>query len=271
MRAAGRRRPADSQPDPRARRRHGLRAGARGDDSRRSRQPLHDARTAQRLLRRGAAPREGGSRRREPPASPTRCRSAATAPGARGAKGVTYERGRGPSAFVRIVSDGYPAAMGIPLRAGRDIAAERHADERAGDRRSTRRMARDAVAGPGSDRQDTSSAPAPRNGASSASSATCAISRSSRRPATRCTSRCASAAISRRRDLVVRSTLPPAQLAGAVRAALQPIAANLPGNDFRTLQQLVDKSVSPRRFLVLLLGGFAGVRAGAGVARHLRR
>ena len=58
-------------------------------------------------------------------------------------------------------------------------------------------------------------------------------------------------------DLVVRSTLPPSQLAGAIRAALQPIAANLPGNDFRTLQQLVDKSVSPRRFLVLLLGGFA--------------
>ena len=38
------------------------------------------------------------------------------------AKGVTYERGRGPTAFVRIVSDGYPAAMGIPLRAGRDIS-----------------------------------------------------------------------------------------------------------------------------------------------------
>jgi predicted lysophospholipase L1 biosynthesis ABC-type transport system permease subunit len=58
-------------------------------------------------------------------------------------------------------------------------------------------------------------------------------------------------------DLVVRSTMPPAQLAGAIRAALVPIAANLPNNDFRTLQQLVDKSVSPRRFLVLLLGAFA--------------
>jgi hypothetical protein len=37
------------------------------------------------------------------------------------AKGVVYERGRGPSAFVRVVSDGYPAAMGIPLKSGRDI------------------------------------------------------------------------------------------------------------------------------------------------------
>ena len=31
----------------------------------------------------------------------------------------------------------------------------------------------------------------------------------------------------------------------------------MPGNDFRPLQQLVDKAVSPRRFVVLLLGGFA--------------
>jgi predicted permease len=58
-------------------------------------------------------------------------------------------------------------------------------------------------------------------------------------------------------DLVVRSSLPPAELAASVRAALKPIAPNLPGKDFRTLQQLVDRSVSPRRFVVLLLGGFA--------------
>ncbi len=54
-------------------------------------------------------------------------------------------------------------------------------------------------------------------------------------------------------DLVVRSSLPPEHMANAVRAALRPIAPNLPGN-FRSLQQLVDKSVSPRSFLVLLLG-----------------
>jgi predicted lysophospholipase L1 biosynthesis ABC-type transport system permease subunit len=58
-------------------------------------------------------------------------------------------------------------------------------------------------------------------------------------------------------DLVVRTTLPPAELASGVRAALKPIEPNLPANEFRTLQQLVDKAVSPRRFVVLLLGGFA--------------
>jgi ABC-type antimicrobial peptide transport system permease subunit len=58
-------------------------------------------------------------------------------------------------------------------------------------------------------------------------------------------------------DLVVRTSLTPSALAADVRAALKPIEPNLPGNDFRTLQQLVDKAVSPRRFLVVLLGGFA--------------
>jgi putative ABC transport system permease protein len=58
-------------------------------------------------------------------------------------------------------------------------------------------------------------------------------------------------------DLVIRSTLPPGQMASAVRDTLRPLAPNLAGNEFRTLQQLVDKSVSPRRLVVILLGGFA--------------
>jgi hypothetical protein len=61
-------------------------------------------------------------------------------------------------------------------------------------------------------------------------------------------------------DLVIRTSLAPAELAASVRAALKPIAPNLPGNDFRTLQQLVDKAVSPRRFVVLLHGLSVAVR-----------
>jgi predicted permease len=59
-------------------------------------------------------------------------------------------------------------------------------------------------------------------------------------------------------NLVVRTVLPPDRLAPAVRAALRPIDSNLPVREFTTLQELVDKAVSPRRFLVLLLAGFAG-------------
>jgi predicted permease len=58
-------------------------------------------------------------------------------------------------------------------------------------------------------------------------------------------------------NLVVRTVLPPDRLAPAVRAALRPIDSNLPVREFTTLQELVDKAVSPRRFLVLLLAGFA--------------
>jgi len=35
---------------------------------------------------------------------------------------------------------------------------------------------------------------------------------------------------------VIRTSLAPAELASSVRAALKPIAPNLPGKDFRTLQ-----------------------------------
>jgi ABC-type antimicrobial peptide transport system permease subunit len=58
-------------------------------------------------------------------------------------------------------------------------------------------------------------------------------------------------------DLVVRSSFPSSQMASAVRGALKSVAPNLPANDFRELRLLVDKAVSPRRFVVLLLGGFA--------------
>ena len=58
--------------------------------------------------------------------------------------------------------------------------------------------------------------------------------------------------------LVVRTTLPPESLAAGIRAALRPVDPNLPVTEFQTMQDLVDKVVSPRRFLVMLLTGFAG-------------
>ncbi len=58
--------------------------------------------------------------------------------------------------------------------------------------------------------------------------------------------------------LVVRTTLPPGSLASAVRAKLRMIDPNLPANEFVTLRQIVDKTVSPRRFVVILLACFSG-------------
>jgi predicted permease len=58
--------------------------------------------------------------------------------------------------------------------------------------------------------------------------------------------------------LIVRTDLPPAALVSSVRAALEPLEPNLPNREWRTLLDLVDKAVSPRRFVVRLLTGFSG-------------
>ncbi|HMI56965.1 MAG TPA: ABC transporter permease [Gemmatimonadaceae bacterium] len=58
-------------------------------------------------------------------------------------------------------------------------------------------------------------------------------------------------------ELVVRSTVPSTTLAKSIRAALAPIAPNVALNQVQTLGDVVDRSVSPRRFFTLLLSGFA--------------
>jgi predicted permease len=58
-------------------------------------------------------------------------------------------------------------------------------------------------------------------------------------------------------DLVVRTSLPTTEIAARIQEALKPLDPNLPMAGLRTLQTLVDRAVSPRRFVVLLLGGFA--------------
>jgi len=59
-------------------------------------------------------------------------------------------------------------------------------------------------------------------------------------------------------DMVVRSPLPPEALIGPVSAAIRASDPTMPTGDFRTLNSVVDRAVSPRRFTLLLLGSFAG-------------
>ena len=171
------------------------------------------------------------------------------------AKGVTYERGRAPSAFVRVVTDGYPAALGIPLVAGRDISEH---DTRTSEpvMLINATMARtvfpgldpigQVILGPcAQERRIVGMVGDVRHLALEQTSGNEMYV-----PMRQCRDQASA-------DLVIRSTLAPAPLAGAVREALRPLAPNLTTTDFRTLQTLVDKSVSPRRFMVLLLGGFA--------------
>jgi predicted permease len=57
--------------------------------------------------------------------------------------------------------------------------------------------------------------------------------------------------------LVLRSKLPPAALATAVRRLLREINPGQPATEFKPIQGLVDHATSPRRFFVLLVGMFA--------------
>ncbi len=58
-------------------------------------------------------------------------------------------------------------------------------------------------------------------------------------------------------ELVVRTKLPPDVLAASVMKTLRSLNPGQPANEFRTIQQIVDHAVSPRRFLVSLVTCFA--------------
>ena len=169
------------------------------------------------------------------------------------AKGHVYKQGEYPDAFVRVVSDGYLRSMGIPLRAGRDFT-ERDTpqteeviiiNETMAHRLWPGQDAMGQILEVDKDRRVVGIVGDVRH---------LALEQGSGSEMYLPIRQCGDFASV---DLVVRTTLPPAELASSVRAALKPIEPNLPASDFRTLQQLVDKAVSPRRFVVWLLGGFA--------------
>ncbi len=172
-------------------------------------------------------------------------------------KGHVHEKNRHPEPFIRVVTDGYFEAAGVPLRAGR-LFTER---DRAGSQPVVivnETMARTAWAGENPLGQTITTysgqqvlgmvvgvvADVRHEALEEASGPEMylAMRQTGDYPAM---------------QLVVRTALPPDSLAAGIRTALRPIDPNLPVRDFQTFQDLVDKAVSPRRFLVLLLGGFA--------------
>jgi predicted permease len=60
-------------------------------------------------------------------------------------------------------------------------------------------------------------------------------------------------------QLVVRTSLPPATLAASVLHALRELNPKQPAAEFRPIQGIVDRAVSPRRFFMLLVAAFAGL------------
>jgi predicted permease len=170
------------------------------------------------------------------------------------AKGQVYDKDHHPEAFIRVVSDGYFEALGIALKSGRAFTeSDRASSEPVVMVNET--MARTLWPG-----QDAVGQMVTQDGGRRVVGVVAdvhhggpeSLGGSEMYLPMRQTGDYAAM------KLVVRTALPPESLAAGIRMALRPIDPNLPVTEFQTLQGLVDKVVSPRRFLVILLSGFAG-------------
>jgi predicted permease len=172
------------------------------------------------------------------------------------AKGVVYEKGQAPGAFPRMVDSRYLEVMRIPLLSGRHFTAH-------DDGQSTRVViinetaaktlfpGQDAIgrsvliSGPDVDWQVIGVVADVRHQSLEAESGLEMYLPLAQTPDF--------AGLT----LVVRSRLPLASLAPGVRAALASVDPAMPTGDYHTLDSIVDRAVSPRRFILLVLGGFA--------------
>jgi predicted permease len=171
------------------------------------------------------------------------------------AKGVVYTPQDYPTGFPRIISEGYFHAMGIPLKAGRDFA-ERDTKGSLNVIIVNQTLAKNLW--PGEDpigkivRADDPERTVVGIVGDVHHMALEEGSGNEFYIPMRQTQDYGTV------DLVMRTSLRTAELASSLREALRPIEPDLPTANLRTLQTLVDRAVSPRRFVVLLLGGFAG-------------
>jgi predicted permease len=168
--------------------------------------------------------------------------------------GQVYEREHFPSAFVRIVSNGYFKTMGIPLLAGRDFT------EHDGPASEQVIIINDALARrlwPG---QNAVGQMVTQDGGRRVVGVVGGVrhvtveqeSGSEMYLPIRQTDDFSAV------ELVVRTSLPEATAGATIREALKPLDPNLGSKEFRSVQQLVDKATSPRRFVVMMLAGFSG-------------
>ena len=158
--------------------------------------------------------------------------------------------------FVYIVSPGYVGAMGMRLKAGRDISWDDLVNNRnviVINETVARKLwpgqnpiGRTAIAGGAQSEVIGVIADVRETGAEDAAGAQMYL------PATKQFGPEGS-------YLVVRSKLPPTALAVSVMKTLREINSGQSASEFMPIQGLVDHSNSPRRFFVLLVGVFAGL------------
>jgi predicted permease len=170
-------------------------------------------------------------------------------------KDQVWEKGHyPPEAFIRVVSDGYFEALGVPLKTGREFTES--------DRGSTdpvaminETLARSLWPG-----QDPIGKIIAQDGGRRVVGVVADVHHGGPErfggPEMYLPMRQTQDFAAMR--LIVRTALPPDSLAAGIRMALRPVDPDLPVSEFQTMQELVDKELSPRRFLVMLLSGFAG-------------
>ncbi|HEY3883780.1 MAG TPA: ABC transporter permease [Vicinamibacterales bacterium] len=170
-----------------------------------------------------------------------------------GAKGDVYPAGQTPEAFVRIVSDGYFEAAGIAVRRGRAFTQN--------DRASSEPVAivNETLAHTLWQNREAVGQMLTQDGGRRVVGVVVDVRHAALEAPGgaemylpfRQTSDYSSMV------LLMRTAEAPAQLAPDLRSALRHVDPNLPLADVRTLRTLVDRAISPRRFLVLLVGSFA--------------
>jgi predicted permease len=168
------------------------------------------------------------------------------------ARGVTYPRGQAPIAHPRIIDWRYLKTMGIALRAGRDFTPHDTAEserviivnEKAASRLWPGQNAIGQLASFAGERRVVGVVTNVRH---------LVLEQEGGLEAYIPVTQAGSESV----DLVVRSTLAPEALVPSVRRALQAVEPALATGEFQQLGELVDRAVSPRRFMTLLLGGFA--------------
>jgi len=172
------------------------------------------------------------------------------------AKGKTYRKGEVPGAFVYIVSPGYIEAMGMRLR-GRDFTWQ---DNMKGESTVILNEKAAKFISPG---EDAVGKIALINGKEVHVIGVVADVHETNVEGTSGEQMYLPAMRDEwgpeGAELVVRTKLPPAQLAGSVLRTLRELNPNQPAVEFRPIQGIVDRAVSPRRFFVMLVGAFAGL------------
>jgi predicted permease len=170
------------------------------------------------------------------------------------AKGVTYTRETYPEAFPRMVDPGYIRTMRIPLRAGREFSEHDRSESRKViivNETMARRLwpDRDAVnqiAMIGREEwQVVGVVGDVRHSALEEASGLEMYFPMAQQHDWGSM------------DLVVRASVPLQPLVPGVRGALRSLDPDLPNSDFQPLEEVVDRAVSPRRFVTVLLGGFS--------------